>query len=206
MLERDESLKVFLEIFLPEELQIQSQRLAKLFAAELKYKTPEEYIATLPKFKLQLDNWKGGLCIPIIAETRVPLKRMLELAGIDFYFDVDSITDWKEGKFTTPKTPYTTWVNDGTFNLGKSVKLVRESLKAHERGANIYEVIALYLRDPEILDKHWLDIPGSQVDSDSVPFLGRWGRKGRPELSRHLADFARPHYGSVVATVFQEFK
>lgn len=187
---------VYPKVSLDAECQGQTQRLAGLFAKELGL-TEEEYTATLPKFVPQPEQFKGRFDVPIIVETRVPLKRMLELAGIVTYFDVDSIKDWKEGKFATPKTPYTVWVNDGTSNRNKSVKTVRESLKADERGANTHEATALYLKDPKILDKYYLDILGSQVGSGSAPYLARWD--GQPELHRHFVAHGDPHYGSVVA-------
>ena len=185
------------EISLEQDWQRQADKLAGLYAEELKFGTHEAYIASLPKFEPQPEQFKRRFDIPVIVETRVPLKRMLKLAGIVTYFDVDSIKDWDEGEFKTPSTPYTAWVNDGTSNLNKSVKAVRESLKSDERGANIYEVIVLYLRDPKILNHHYLDVPGSRVDSDDAPSLHRW--VGRPGLYRSFVDVALPRYGSVVA-------
>lgn len=181
------------------EWQRQAQNLANLFAEELKFETPEAYIATLPKFEAQKENWKGRFDIPVIVERRVPLKRMLELSGIAVpYLDVDLIKDWEKGQFKTPETPYSAWLSDGYSNLGKSVDMVRKSLQADERGGNIYDVIALCLSNPKILDYHYLDIPGSQVDSDSAPFLIRW-RGERPKLDHVFTGFADPHFGSVVA-------
>lgn len=175
----------------------QPLQMDELFAKELGFKTKEEYITTLPKFEPQPDNWKGRFDIPAIVETRIPVKRMLELAGIGVYFDPDSIKDWENGKFKTPDKPYTVWLNDGSSNLNKSVDQVRKSLKADERGANIYEVIALYLRDPKILNHHYLDVPGSQVGSDRAPYLDRWF--GQPWLGHRFVGFEYPFYGSVVA-------
>ncbi len=189
--------KVYPEISLEEEWQRQAQNLASLFAKELKFKTPEEYIATLPKFEVQPEEYEGRLDIPVIAETRVPLKRMLELAGVVTYFDVDSIKDWEKGKFETPKTPYSTWLNDGRINLNKSVEKVRKGLKPDERGGTAFDGVALYLKDPKILDGHYLDLPGSQVVSGGAPGLARWG--GRPELDLFFVGNARPDCGSVVA-------
>lgn len=162
------------KIDLSQEWNRQAQNLASLFALELKFKTFKDYIATLPKFEPQPEEYGGRLDIPLIVETRVPLERMLKLAGVDADSSVDSIACWKEeDQFKTPNnSPYTTWVNDGTPNLWKSVKKVRQSLRDDERGANIYDGIALYVKDPKILDNHGLVLPGfSRVDSNGVPVL-----------------------------------
>lgn len=191
--------KVYPEIALKQEWTRQAQKLANLFAKELNFSTPEEYMATLPRFDLQPKEYKGRLDIPVIVETRVPLKRMLALAGIDTYFDVDLIKDWEKGRFRTPKAPYITWLNDGSANLNKSVANVRVALRSDERGGTDFDGIALYLKDPKILEHHFLDLPGSQVGSGSAPYLGHWD--GRPRLDRLFVDDANPRYGSVVAGI-----
>ena len=185
------------KINLETEWNRQAQNAARLFAKELGFKTPGEYIATLPKFEPQPKEWKGRFDIPVIVEIRVPLKRMLELSGIATYFNIDSIKDWEKSKFQAPEKPYTTYLNDGNINLNKSVDQVRKSLRIDERGGNIFDGIALYLKDPKILEHHFLDLPGSQVGSGNAPDLNRW--LGRPELGRRFVDFANPRDGSVVA-------
>lgn len=170
---------------LNQEWERQAQNLARLFAKELEFKTPEEYIATLPKFEPQPEEYKGRLDIPVIVETRIPLKRMLELAGlVNYYVNVDIVTDWGEGGFATPSTTYTSWINNRTSDLGNSVNAVRKSLKVDERGANIYEGIALYLRDPKILDNPYLALPGSEVHPGSSPFLTGYTQDSRGEGQR----------------------
>lgn len=191
-----EGKKVYSEVSLNAEWQEQARRLAGLFATALG-KTEEEYISELPKFEPQPKQFKGRFDVPIIVETRVPLKRMLELAGINKYFDVDSIRDWERSKFNTPKIPYTTWLNDGSVNLNKSVDTVRKALKADERGGTVFDGIILCLKDPKILEHHYLDLPGSQVGSDNAPCLGRW--YGQPGLDLSFVGDGNPRYGSVVA-------
>lgn len=192
-----EPIKIYPEIALEQEWTRQAQKLASLFAKELNFSTHEEYMITLPRFDLQPKEYKGRLDIPVIVETRVPLKRMLALAGIDTYFDVDLIKDWEKGRFRTPKAPYITWLNDGSVNLNKSVANVRVALRSDERGGTDFDGIALYLKDPKILEHHYLDLPGSQVDSGGAPFLGRWAEL--PRLRHGFVDDAGPVYGSVVA-------
>ncbi len=191
-----ETIKFPHEIYLGEEWKRQAQNLARYFAEELRM-TQEQYIATLPTFEPQLENYKGRFDIPVIVETRISLKKMVELVGIRAYFGVNSIKDWGKGTFKTPDVPYTAWVNDGISNLNKPVSEIRKSLKQDERGATIYDGVALYLRYPEILENHFLDFPGSQVPSSFAPSLHLW--LGLPMLDRYFISHADSKFGSVVA-------
>ena len=195
-LAKTETIKIYPEISLEEEWNRQSQNLAALFVKELGL-TNEQYIASLPKFELQPKEYKGRLDIPVIVETRVPLEKMLKLVGINKYFNVGLIKEWEKDKFETPKTPYTTWLNDSSINLNKSVDTVRKGLKSDERGGTVFDGIALYLRDPKILEHHFLDLPGSQVVSGRAPYLNRWNEQ--PRLNHFWTAHASPNGGSVVA-------
>ncbi len=179
------------------EWQRQANRFIELgFHTELNL-TKDDYLNSLPKFESQPREFKGRLDIPVIVETRISLRRMLDLIGIAQYFGADLVKDWEKGQFETPKMPYSTWLNDGSINLKKSVGEVRKALKSDERGGTIFDGIALYLKDPKILEHHFLDLPGSQVDSDYAPYLYRWN--GQSGLHPYFVDDRDPHDGSVVA-------
>lgn len=190
--------------FLPDldlEWTSQAEILAKYFAKKLGFKTQEKYIATLPQSEPQPKKWRERFDVPIIVETRPPLEIMLELAGIVVSFDVNRLRDWARGNFQTPDAPYTAWVNDGSVNLNKSVDTVRNALSTDERGGTVYDGIAVYLRNREILNHHSLDFPGSEVN-DYAPNLFHWrGRKGlRPRtLKSRWISKPDPRSGSVVA-------
>jgi len=170
--------RVAAELDLDSEWTNQAQKLANLFAKELKL-NPQEYIAGLPKFSPQPETFRGRFDIPVIVETRIPLARMLKLADIDCYFDSNEVKDWSKGNFKTPEKPYVAWVHDGARNRGRSVEKVRKSLAPDERGGTVFEGITLYLREPKILESHFLDLPGSQVGSAHAPSLRLWvGRLG----------------------------
>lgn len=175
----------------------QSQKLASLFAQELGYKTEGEYIASLPKFESQPEQFKGRFDIPVIVETRLPLDKMLGKAGISVYFDTKEIKDWDENRFKTPKLPYTAWLADGRRNLKKPVRDVRKNLASDERGGTLYDGIALYLRKPNILRDNFLNFPGSKVGSGIFPCLRL--RDGRPEVDDDWVGGTSPRFGCVVA-------
>ena len=73
---------------------------------------------------------------------------------------------------------------------------VREGLRDDERGGTIFDGIALYIVLPEILEDHFLDLPGTQVRFDEAPYL--FDRDGQPRLYYRKVDGADSSYGSVV--------
>lgn len=180
---------------LQEEWNRQAGKLARLFAEELGLNR-KDYLASLPQFEPQPETFKGKFDIPVIVETRVPLSRLLEAAGLKKYFDVDKkVKDWEGSGFETTKAPYTTWMQDGRKNLKKSIKVVRSGYDPDERGATAYDGVALYLAKPNILSSHYVDLPGSKVGSDYAPCLGLWD--DGPELHCVFVDDASGRFGSV---------
>jgi len=177
------------------EWQIQAEKYIGLgFHKELGM-SEAEYKSSLPQFESQPEAYIGRFDIPLLVETRIPAERQAELAGISVYYSYSR--DWEgdpEG-YKTPTVPYTTWVQDGTKNLNKSVGKVRDNLVVDERGGTEFDGIALYIKDPEILEDHALDLPGTSVGSVLVAYLSRWD--GEPKLRDHLVGGAGPDLGSV---------
>lgn len=180
-------------IDLSSEWNRQARILAKLFAKELKFKTQEEYIATLPKFEPQPESFKGRLDTLLLVETRVPIERQCKLAGIDYApphrYGIDqlsSVEDWtgdSEG-YKTPNTPYATWTNtpenlnpydfsretnEGKRFLNRDVKGVRQELLADERGGTVFDGVALYIAKPQYVKDltgrgFFLELLGTSID------------------------------------------
>lgn len=193
-----ETIKIYPEISLEGEWQRQAQGLVNLgFHSELGL-TEEEYLESLPKFTSQPDSFKGRLDTPVLVETRISPKRQSELAGIQYFLDGLDVKDWdKDPKsYTTPKTPYSIWLEDGKRNLNKKPEDIRKKLKGDERGGTEFDGIALYMSNPKILEHHFLDLPGTSVGSGYAPFLRLWS--GGPELGDSFVDIAGPGFGSVV--------
>ncbi len=186
---------------LDKEWQRQAEGLAQLFAKPLG-KSTQEYIEGLPRFPQKLPEYEGRLDIPVLVQVpqadRLPLSRMLDILGIAYSRNtVERMEDWPEGKFVTPRKPYSTWLDDGTRYLGKAVKDVRIDLLLQERGATHLDGLGLYVKDPDILKDHFLDFPGSQVGPGRAPCLAR--RVDRPWLGRGFVDDPGSRGGSVVA-------
>lgn len=196
-----ETVKIYPEISLEEEWNRQAQNLARLFAKELKFKTFEEYIATLPKFEPQPKSFEGRLDTPVLVETRISIERQCGLAGIQYASDGLRKIAWNEKLrgYTPPQVPYATWLEDGRNNLNKKPKDVRKNLKKEdELGGTELDGIALLISNPKILEDHNLDLPGTSVEfeSDVVACLDLWG--GQPRLGCRRVDEENPMFGSVV--------
>lgn len=178
------------------EWQKQARRYVELgFDKESGYKATE-YIATLPKFDIQPEEYKGRLDIPLIVETRISLRSMILQLGINVDSNssvVDYVREWRKEEFSTPKTPYVTWVNNKIYNPNKSAEEVRGLLKNDERGGSIFDGLALYLSKPKILDDYHLVFPGSQVYSSHVPVLCK-DTEGHPVL-KSMEEVENPYMG-----------
>lgn len=184
------------ELNLDEEWQRQSTRFVELgFHTELKIKDGE-YLDSLPKFGSQPEAFRGRFDIPVLVEVRIPISKQCEMTKVQFSLKGLKVVDWSGDpqKYKTPRTPYTIWMQDGTKNLGITVDSVRENLAQDERGATVADGMALYIAKPDVLRLHYIDLPGTQVESGYAPYLDLW--YGQPELRYHWADDADSHYGS----------
>lgn len=178
------------------EWQRQARRYVKLgFHTELGL-SPEDYLASLPKFEPQPESFRGRFDIPVLVETRIALFRQAELARLAYYLGGLNVRDWESDPsgYKTPDSPYTTWMQDGKTNLGRSVRAVRRTLEPDERGATVHDGVALWIVTPDLLNDHYVDLPGTSVESDFAPYLHQW--HGEPEVSYVLVDFALSEFGS----------
>jgi len=186
------------EISLEIEWNRQAQNLAGFFAKELKFKTPEGYITTLPKFEPQPENWKGRLDTPVIVETRIRPERQAQLVGMYYFLIEGTKTDWnKEIKnYLIPNAPYAAWLEDGRNNRNRRPKDVRRNLKPDEIAGTELDGIALYISNPKILGYHFLDLPGTSIGSDHTAMLTV--SSGKTVMSHSSTEEATPFFGSVI--------
>lgn len=161
--------------------------------------TEEEYVESMPKFEFQTDPFKGRFDIPVLVETRIPLKQTANLAYLDYYLNDMEVADWMDDpeRYRSPNIPYTTWMQDGKKYLGKSVRDVRANLAPDERGATVYDGIALFVLNPGLLhDKtHYIDLPGTSVGIGHAPNFQIWN--STPEIHHRHIVRASGNFGSV---------
>ncbi len=159
---------------------IQAASLTELgFDKLLGFATPEDYLATLPKFSPKPPEFEGRFDIPLLVDPRVSLTQLAQLAGVNFHSSVD-VRDWRGSKFITPNEPYTVWAGvkdvdyeeplpEGLANAkwsreiqqeilrfaddqinATTIPVIRKRLKENERGAVAIEGVFYYLYNPEI--------------------------------------------------------
>lgn len=186
------------ELNLKNEWLRQTRKYIKLGFHEKLGLSKQEYLDSLPQFGPQPENFKDRFDIPVVVETRIPIKQQCKLAGINYLLGDLPCVDWPNDPkgYKIPNRPYITWMQDGgAKNLDKSVEEVREKLAEDERGATNFDGIAFYLAQPEVLKHHFMDLPGTKVGSVHAPCLHLW--YGQPELNYfHRVDYVYPGYGS----------
>lgn len=156
----------------------------------------EEYRDSLSKFTLQPENYKGRFDIPVLVETRIPVNRQAKLAGLYYYLDGLEVRDWEYDPkgYKTPETPYVTWMQDGRNYCSSAVKNFRQNIAEDERGATEFDGVALFIKNPKVLQHHSIDLPGTSVGSDGAAYLSLW--LVGPGLYAFHVGLAGPFFGS----------
>lgn len=198
VISKTETAKMYPEISLEEERERQIKGFIGLGFHTKLGKTEEEYAMRFPRFTSQPKSFKGRMDTPVLVETEISPKDQCELAGIPYFLDGLSKTDWNQSLkgYTTPKAPYAAWLDDGRNHMNKKVKDVRSNLKSDEIGGTELDGIDLYISNRKIVEHHLLDLPGTSVGSDDAASLSLWG--GRPRLDGYFVGVAAPRFGSVV--------
>ena len=207
----------------------QSRLLARRFA-EKRGLSIEDYIEEIKGIVREFipipesfRNIDSSLLFPILVDPRVALSDLLEsdvdlsLAKsrqpksrqprekfehlqINSFFDLGDLEDWNKGDFQTPKKPYATWV---TYVSGLSVEDVRTKLLEDQRGGTVHDRIMFYFQQPDILNKHFLWLPGSQVGL-YAPFLSASpsaeGKPNHPSLHTGWTDQVSPKYACLITS------
>ncbi|MDO8619448.1 MAG: hypothetical protein Q7R49_05935 [Candidatus Daviesbacteria bacterium] len=177
-----------------------ADQLAYLYAKELGYQSKDEYMDSLPEFD------KERFETPVIVQVpqgKLTLARMLAIQGITKRLpNLRDLKDWQKDpqKFRTPKTPYVTYLHDGSRNLNKTPAIILENLASDERGGTIFDGLALLAKKPDILIDHFIDLPGSQYAQYGpvcFPYLYQWD--GKVYLDRRLVITPNSLYGSIIA-------
>lgn len=170
------------------EWQDQAQRFIELgFHSELGL-TEEQYLATLPKFEPQPEEYRGRFDVSLLVETRIPWEKQAKLACIvvsDYLMSrINETREWEGNHSQTPDVPYTGWFNSWGQRFAKQIRPfdARDQLAADECGAGPFEGVAQQVHHPEVtLEGKYFDLIGYSVESGNVPYLLRWD--GGPGLS-----------------------
>lgn len=188
----------------------QAEDLAYYFAKPLG-KTRWQYLdECLPPYTTQPDSCRGNLdrlVLVQLPQPKLPLKRILEIVGINDYDPgVLKMRDWRghKGKFRTPVPgsawSYATYVEEEEERrkrIGVAPAVVRENLTMGQRVGTGLDGVFLYVSDRGALTRHYFDLLGSEFGSDFAPSLILW--HGGPRLDLGRGGHALPRCASVVA-------
>ncbi|MCI0479724.1 hypothetical protein L0Y59_04215 [Candidatus Uhrbacteria bacterium] len=159
------------------------------------YRSLSEYRASLPTLRPAPEDVVARFPIPLLVEARIGLVQACRLAGL--LYDGDDRTLVPQGKRVS-RSPSAYWirVQDGRQNRGRSARECRKRFGRDEIGLTAIEGVALYVQHPDILDRFFVDLPGSvhHRNRDSEAFLGEWD--GIPGLYWAWNDHAHPECGS----------
>lgn len=196
-----ESSKIFPEISLEAEIERQAKRYL-----ELGYHRHKEIRMSNGKFKdwlmklvaPQPENFQIRLNTPVAVFGQVPIKDQCALAGIKYFLEGYDARDWPEDpqQYETPNSLYLAWTDEGARFMKIGVRDVRRELAVDERGGTKFDGVGLYIVKPQVLQKRFLDLPGTAVGSDRAPYLDLWDV--RPALNGHFVGLAYPGFGSLV--------
>lgn len=179
----------------------QSEDLAYYFAKPLKM-SRWQYLDTLPEYTQQPKEYQGRFDTLVLVQpptAEVPLKKILDIVKLSHNPDVLKMEDWKGDRegFKTPNVPYATWLDDGSKRINFKPSQIREGLLEDERAGTGLDGIFLWLSDRGVVRRHFLDLPGSQVDFGYTPYIFLWFVG--PTLDYDWVGDAAPRFGSVVA-------
>lgn len=146
----------------------------------------------LSLLSLQPEEFSGRYDLPVVAiGSVIPIAEQYQMLGINYMIGEYQVENERRD---IPDRPYLVWMNDGRSNFNRSVLEVRSNYLENERGADIYDGIGLYLSDPSLVKSHYVELPGSRLDSENVPCLGLW--MGWPGLARDWVGHADFKWGS----------
>lgn len=178
-----------LELDLEVEWQRQASNYIKLgYHTELGL-TEQAYLASLPKFEPQPEEYEGNFDRPLLVEKRIPWEKQAELAGIELseYLrsNLAKTQRWGSSHSKAPEDkPYTGWFNKWGQRFVNKIRPIDAivQLTADEVGGDLFEGVAQEIHHPEdTANGRYFDLIGYQVESDDVVDLDRW--RGGPRLN-----------------------
>lgn len=151
--------------------------------------TAQDYLNSLPKFgsmpRVHIDNYLG-FYDSLLVETRIPVRRQFELAGISYTTEeiVEGAFDYP---YKSPSKPYTVWTQSAPYEIPfvdhsrdnpKSVEEVRQQIRhsGEYRGATLVEGAAFIINYGVKIRSQFLDLPGVLMtergtNTEVAPFL-----------------------------------
>src|SRR5258708_19137682 len=162
----------------------------------------KDYLDSVPRLTF-LQDLSQKFDFTVIVETRIPVERQCELAGIEYTLDSSKVGDWPDKKYTKPTGPYIVQLNDGRRTPGYSLDRVTgelEGKRKDERKATALEGLSLVIAHPGVLDDFDLVLPGSSHATYDVVKLHKDKDTGKTVMTSNFFAFkASVPYGIVTS-------
>lgn len=153
------------------------ERLASLFAKELGM-SKEEYLLSIPSFKLPPESVRYMFPFLGIVEKRLSIERVLQILGVELRIDPAKIRNNPANDFEEPNTPYCFWYNEnsaGLFYDRSSRRVYYTPTRPYQRGETLLEGLAVgYNRLPNLP----VCLPGSITDEERYITINRQSFEG----------------------------
>jgi hypothetical protein len=177
----------------PEELNTvwekQVNKLISLGFNDEIHKSEGTYRRLMPKFAPQPPEYAGRFDIPLLVESRIPLKIQHKLAKITSAINEQHIVDTTK----VPGEPYSIWTHNGERYRQLSIIAAVSKFLPDEIASPQIEVTSLYIHYPELFREHGIDASGSVYGSDSVPCIDTF--LGTPGLNHGPLDHPDSRWG-----------
>ena len=125
----------------------------------------------------------------ISVDLKTPIEDQLKDLGIQNHLSLEYVTDLH------PSRAYLEDVDDGKSMCGISPEdAIKKFNETNRLGLTLREGLALFRRNPKILQSHYLDLVGTRYYSGFVPCLYVFG--GKPALNYDWEVYAGPQWGA----------
>ena len=187
------------QLIAPESLKKEFDRQMALGAKQI----DENQLKPLFKLLKHIDAvhvGEGWLPFVIVLQGTIPLTvRMTNVvlkgkSGENHFTDA-LVTDLEE---TSPRPYLIVDVEDGRAKVcGFSLRAKYELAEQGRRVCTVIEGISTVTYNPEILESHFIDLPGSRYKQTILPYLYRQAETKQPGLGENLYDGANPFCGTM---------
>ncbi|MFH1099219.1 MAG: hypothetical protein V1723_04885 [Candidatus Uhrbacteria bacterium] len=163
-----------------------------------RYRIFADYLATIPEIPVFPDGYNARFPRLILVDQRIVLTKACQLLGVKYDGNDQAFVPHDPAQAVTTSV-YWMRCQDGRIHQNRKPADCRTEFAAHgdEVGLSAFEGLSLYAQHPEVIDGHFVDLPGSfrTDDRGDCAYLRRWG-VGVVRLVWSWGDDANPSYGS----------
>jgi hypothetical protein len=108
----------------------------------------------------QPEKYRGRFDIPIIVlGSKIWARQQYESIGFNYNVNIIAIESYDPRGYEDQRSPHLVWMQDGTGKSASGIKW--NSFHNDERGANVFDGVGLMVARPDLLEDHFVVLPGS---------------------------------------------